>query len=410
MANHFILTYTKTKFSPLAPKMEDIRLEDIAHALPRIARANGHFRDFYSVGQHCLDCAQEALARGCTAREALACLLHDGAEAYLSDLVSPVKKQLREYVAVEDRLLDMIYAKFLPGELTPREKRLVKEIDNGLLYGEFMHFMDEPLADEPPYMATKPAYQFTSFALMEQQYLAMVQELTDRMEQEESRTHCQCVGITCYDQQWLAVIIDGTQLRAERYAQLAQLCHCYRDADTVFINLPVGLPQTAEEAQWRPEQQWRRYASRYTDNLYSAPCRQAVYAADQKEALAENRRILQRMMAPQALAMLAQIRETDEFLSNHTDWKNVLRESHPELLAEKTYQQFSKLYQDEIAILQQAFIEKNGQGKKRYLQDGLALAVLGWQEWRYGSRTVPAEPHYDARGLHMQAVLACQDE
>lgn len=122
----YITTYSGHAFSPLAPDADAIDLRDVAHALARIGRANGHFADFYSVGQHCLDCAQEALARGYSARQALACLLHDASEAYMADITSPVKKNLRQYVAVEDHLLDVIYQKYLPGGIRPREQRVVK--------------------------------------------------------------------------------------------------------------------------------------------------------------------------------------------------------------------------------------------------------------------------------------------
>ena len=47
-----IMTYTKKMFDPLQPNAELIDIEDIAHALSMLCRANGHFRSFYSVGQH----------------------------------------------------------------------------------------------------------------------------------------------------------------------------------------------------------------------------------------------------------------------------------------------------------------------------------------------------------------------
>ena len=37
----YILTYTKTRFYPLEPVAEDIKIEDIAHALSMMTRARG---------------------------------------------------------------------------------------------------------------------------------------------------------------------------------------------------------------------------------------------------------------------------------------------------------------------------------------------------------------------------------
>lgn len=45
----WIQTYTGVKFYPLDPVAEDIRIEDIAHALSMICRFNGHSKQFYSV-------------------------------------------------------------------------------------------------------------------------------------------------------------------------------------------------------------------------------------------------------------------------------------------------------------------------------------------------------------------------
>ena len=90
----YIYTVSKRKFYPLNPRIEDILIEDIAHALSMLARANGHFPFFHSVAQHSLECANEALARGYSEKIVLACLLHDGAEAYMSDVTTPVKSAL----------------------------------------------------------------------------------------------------------------------------------------------------------------------------------------------------------------------------------------------------------------------------------------------------------------------------
>jgi len=74
-----------------------ICIEDIAHALSLICRGNGQVKTFFSVGQHCINCAREALARGYSRRVAFACLLHDASECYLSDVPRPFKKTLSGY-------------------------------------------------------------------------------------------------------------------------------------------------------------------------------------------------------------------------------------------------------------------------------------------------------------------------
>ena len=132
-----ILTYTNTFFYPLAPREEEVKLDDIAHALSQMCRANGHFKRFYSVAQHSLNCMREAGARGLTPRIQLACLLHDASEAYISDITRPVKCYLEEYKRIEKRLQQVIFAAFHLGDLSENELESVEKIDNMLLYYEF---------------------------------------------------------------------------------------------------------------------------------------------------------------------------------------------------------------------------------------------------------------------------------
>ena len=109
----YINTYSKINFAPLEPKCEDILIDDIAHSLSLMCRANGHFKEFYSVGQHSIYCCEEAIERGYSNTVALACLLHDASEAYLADITRPVKKNLQKYLEIEDVLQNTIYEKYI---------------------------------------------------------------------------------------------------------------------------------------------------------------------------------------------------------------------------------------------------------------------------------------------------------
>lgn len=132
-----ILTYTNTLFYPLNPHADEVKIEDIAHALSQMCRANGHFKTFYSVGQHSINCAREAKARGLSDRMQLACLLHDASEAYISDITRPVKCYLDEYRKIEHNLQKVIYEKFDIDNLTDEEYSEIQNIDNALLHHEF---------------------------------------------------------------------------------------------------------------------------------------------------------------------------------------------------------------------------------------------------------------------------------
>lgn len=117
---------------------DDVCLTDVAHALSLQCRAGGHFESFYSVAQHCLNCEAEARARGLSPRVRLACLLHDAGEAYLSDLIRPVKALLPDYAALEQKVDAAVFAAFGIDKLTQDEWEAVRDIDDAMLHHEFL--------------------------------------------------------------------------------------------------------------------------------------------------------------------------------------------------------------------------------------------------------------------------------
>lgn len=141
--NDRIITYTGESFDALNPNAKDINIKDIAHALSMMCRANGHCLFFYSVGQHSVNCAIEAKARGYSKRIQLACLLHDGSEAYMADIVRPYKKHLQQYLIFEDNLQTAIWDKFLDSPLTQEDRDIVFRVDDIVLYNEFEYTMKE---------------------------------------------------------------------------------------------------------------------------------------------------------------------------------------------------------------------------------------------------------------------------
>ena len=174
-----ITTYSKVNFTPLEPKKEDIMIDDIAHALSLMSRANGHFPEFYSVGQHCILCCEEAIKRGYSNKVALACLLHDASEAYIADITRPVKKNLHTYLEIEESLQNAIYEKYIKDELTSEEQRMIDSVDNTLLYHEFIHYMGHELQVEKDELISKPVFKFEEFKSVENKYKDLFNQLTN---------------------------------------------------------------------------------------------------------------------------------------------------------------------------------------------------------------------------------------
>lgn len=175
----FMTTYSKIKFTPLEPNKEDIVIDDIAHALSFMSRANGHFSEFYSVGHHCILCCEEALARGYSNKVALACLLHDASEAYIADIIRPVKKNLEKYLEIEDKLQEIIYEKYIDGKLNDDERNQIKSVDDTLLYYEFIHYMDMELQVNKSELVSKPIFETVEFSKVRDKYKELFYQLTE---------------------------------------------------------------------------------------------------------------------------------------------------------------------------------------------------------------------------------------
>lgn len=85
------------------PRAEDVRIDDIAHVLSNICRFGGHIPRYYSVAEHSIECYRKACLECQPWDVRRACLLHDAAEAYIGDVVKPLKVLLDPiYGPIED--------------------------------------------------------------------------------------------------------------------------------------------------------------------------------------------------------------------------------------------------------------------------------------------------------------------
>ena len=412
-----IMTYTKKMFDPLHPNVELVDIEDIAHALSMLCRANGHFRSFYSVAQHSINCMKEAKARGYSERIQLACLLHDASEAYLSDVTRPVKAELPRYKEIEAPLQETIWNKWLVESLTEEERKQVFDIDDAILVHEFLNLMEAKIADNIPEIYSVPQFAFAGFDSTKQQFLRLFRQLTT------GKKECFVVGIDWMKPFWLAAEIRGDEISIRKLLNIAEINNYYLNADAVLIDIPVGLPENAEENAVRPDHEARNYLP--TDRkptIFPVPCRQAVYIAEYAEASAENKRVLGKKLSSTSHGFSKMIHQVDEFLAGDNYWQNRLVESHPEVAFQKLNVdkglQHSKHTEagirERIAILQQygvdltpLFAEFN---LKQYedVLDALCLAVSARFGCENGFHTIPQLPACDSRGLKMQMVFGTQ--
>lgn len=123
-----ITTVSGIEVDLLNPTFDMINIDDIAHALAMQVRYNGHVRQFYSVAQHSVLASHMV-----EDKYMLTTLMHDAAEAYLGDVVSPLKKLLPYYSSIEATFEKIIAQKF--GLIYPFPEE-TKTADRVMLYSE----------------------------------------------------------------------------------------------------------------------------------------------------------------------------------------------------------------------------------------------------------------------------------
>lgn len=165
-------TYTGRHFDPLKITADDIDIRDIAHALSLICRGGGQLSHFFSVGQHSINCALEAQGRNYSPRVILACLLHDASEAYISDVVRPVKRYLPEYFTIENQIQQAVFSFSGINQLDETEYKQVFGIDDEILVWELREMLVGCKDLKRPNLALNPALDEKPWREVEQQFLA----------------------------------------------------------------------------------------------------------------------------------------------------------------------------------------------------------------------------------------------
>jgi hypothetical protein len=141
MEGHWILTSKARKFDFSNVSSNEVCIEEIASALSKICRFNGHCSEFYSVAQHSVLVASRTMGiyqGGVRDFVFRAALLHDAAEAYLGDMVYPLKtmSQFSWYRNLEERVQGLIYERMLGGYPTGKLSDAIKQADLECLHAE----------------------------------------------------------------------------------------------------------------------------------------------------------------------------------------------------------------------------------------------------------------------------------
>ena len=118
---------------------ESIQPEDVAYALARLCRYNGHTRRFFSVAEHTLIMEDVCRRKGMTPRQRLTALHHDDAEYIIGDLLRPIKVTMPQFKALEERIDQAVALRFMTEWPMPK---WLKEYDARILNDERRRVMN----------------------------------------------------------------------------------------------------------------------------------------------------------------------------------------------------------------------------------------------------------------------------
>lgn len=174
MSEPYVVTWSGKHFHLWDAKPEEVCIEDIAHALSLQCRFNGHVDRFYSVAEHSV-----IMSRLVEPGMELAGLMHDSAEAYIGDMVSPLKHSghLDAYKAVEE-LVGRVICQHFGIEYGQTESPDLKILDRRLCATEAKTFFPEPPGWTGTFKDTSIVPEGLTPKQAEKEFLARFKELT----------------------------------------------------------------------------------------------------------------------------------------------------------------------------------------------------------------------------------------
>ena len=202
----WLQTHRGSAFPLLDPDPSHVDFNDIADSLSTLCRFNGHCQGFYSVAQHSvlvmqilIDAGQADIYSDDGRKTLLYALLHDGHEAYMGDITTPMREAIATLSPDADKAIKTIaaridaaifYAAGLAPTMPPKTAALIKTADQIALATERRDVLaDGPEwgIDLPPPM--KRALRPQAYHLAHDTFLMRFRDLTQWHENAAGDRH-----------------------------------------------------------------------------------------------------------------------------------------------------------------------------------------------------------------------------
>ena len=193
----------------------------------------------------------------------------------------------------------------------------------------------------------------------------------------------------------------------------------FDEYDRVFVDMPIGLEDenyTRECDRLLREKLGAEYAS----SVFSPPIRPALHAPSYVEANMQSYDYTEKKLTVQAWNITPKIKTIDNFLIQNPDLKEVVFESHPELIFKNLnrgmiYQKkntkkglrhrldlvtnYEEIAADFFRDIKEEF--RRNEVDEDDIVDAMALALAAKMSVEKGIKTIPENPPVDSEGLPM---------
>lgn len=219
----------------------------------------------------------------------------------------------------------------------------------------------------------------------------------------------------------MVAVLSSDGLFIERYHRIADVFAAHPVANSFIIDMPIGLPDSAEEAAHRPEKLARKLLHKKASSIFTVPFRSVARAATVAEAWQISKALHARANY-MTMGIRHAVNEVDMFLQQNEQWKNILQESHPEVCfalfngghpvmekkstqvgMEKRLAILERYGMDGTTVLDHALFAKY----KDDVVDAVCLALLGRFAVEGNVSTIPRaeDVRVDSTGLKMQMII-----
>ena len=228
-----------------------------------------------------------------------------------------------------------------------------------------------------------------------------------------------CLGADGCKGGWIVAVLDD-KLRLEKYPSINRIIEVYPEFSAFLIDMVIGLRNSAE--QIRPDDMARKELKPRGSTLFPVPSRSAVYQDTYNAQKKANIQALGRSLSKQSSAIIPKIREMDEFMSSHPEYRNRIDESHPELAFARlngtvllTKKKEPEGIKERIRIIEEylpgSIIPDLYEKAKEFkcnaddLADAIGLSIAARLKTQGMCETIPEQPEIDENGLYMRLTV-----